>query len=125
MSNTPTVSQDEIRRALDEIAKNFQPSNRQRFISLMPYQNQVRELRGQKASFKTIAKLLKRFSVQVTGETVRRFYHIVIAKKSAKRKRTHHHEKRQAKRSSIKLKIPMPLSPSSAAQPRIARIEDL
>jgi hypothetical protein len=81
--------------------------------------------RNQKASFKTIAKLLKRFSVQTTGETVRRFYHIVIAKKSAKRKRIRDRKKRQIKKRSVKLKFPMPLSPPSTAQPRIARIEDL
>jgi hypothetical protein len=125
MSNTTATNEDAIRNALDDIARNFRRSNRQRFAPLMPYQSQVRELRGQKASFKTIAKLLKRFSVQTTGETVRRFYHIVIEQKPARRKRNRRHEKRQTKKRPVKTKVPMPLSPHSTVQPRIARIEDL
>lgn len=125
MSNAAATNEDDIRHALDDIARNFQPSNRQRFAPLMPYKNQVLELRSQNASFKTIAKLLKRFSVHVTGETVRRFYHIVIEQKPARRKRIRRHEKRQAKKATAKPKFPMPLGPQSTVQPRIARIEDL
>jgi hypothetical protein len=125
MNNSPTTNEESIRNALDDIARNFQPSTRQRFAPLLPYKNQVLELRGQKASFKTIAKLLKRFSVQTTGETVRRFYHIVIEQKPTKRKRNRRNEKRQMKKRSVKPKLPRPLSPPSTAQPRIARIEDL
>lgn len=125
MNNGTTTDEEAIRSALDDIAKTFQPSNRQRFAPLMPYKNQVQELRSQKASFKTIAKLLKRFSVQTTGETVRRFYYIVIEQKPTKPKKNLRREKKQAKKRAIKPKSPMPLSPPSTIQPRIARIEDL
>lgn len=125
MSNATATNEDDIRHALDDIARNFQRSNRQRFAPLMPYQDQVRELRGQNASFKTIAKLLKRFSVHITGETVRRFYHIVIEQKRARRKRIRRREIRRTKKTPAKPKFPMPLSPQSTVQPRIARIEDL
>lgn len=125
MSNAPATNEDAIRRALDDIARNFQRSNRQRFAPLMPYKNQVLELRSQNASFRTIAKLLKRFSVQTTGETVRRFYQIVIEQRPAKRKRNRRLEKRQVRKHPVKPKFPMPLSPHSTVQPRIAHIEDL
>jgi hypothetical protein len=69
--------------------------------------------------------LLKGLSVQTTGETVRRFYRAVIEQKPAKRKRIRRREKRGDKKRSPKPKFTAPLSPSSAAQPRIARIEDL
>ena len=124
MSNVVT-NEEEIRNALDLIAKTFQPSQRPRFAPLIAYKNQIQELRNQKASFRTIAKLLKRFSIQTTGETVRRFYHVVIQPQPAKRKRIRRRGKREMKRRSAKSKIAMPLSPPSAAQPRIARIEDL
>jgi hypothetical protein len=124
MSN-PETNEDEIRNALDAIAKTFQPSQRPRFARLIAYKNQIHQLRNQKASFKTIAKLLKRFSVQTTGETVRRFYHAVIQQKPATRKRIRRRGKREKEKRPAKRKIAMPLSPPSAAQPRIARIEDL
>jgi len=111
--------------ALDLIAKTFQPSQRPRFAPLIPYKNQIQEFRSQKASFRTIAKLLKRFSVQTTGETVRRFFHVVIEQKPAKRKRIRRRGKREMKKRSAKPKTAMPLSPPSTVQPRIARIEDL
>lgn len=120
-----TTSEEEIRAALDDIARNFKPSTPPRFAPLIPYKNQIQVFRSQKVSFKNIAKLLKRFSVQTTGETVRRFYHIVIEQRPAKRKRIRRQEKRQVKKRMAKPKISMPLSPSSIVQPRIARIEDL
>lgn len=120
-----TTSEDKIRAALDELARDFKRSSPPRFAPLIPYQNQIQVFREQRASFKTIAKLLKRFSVQTTGETVRRFYHITIEQRPMKRKRIHRHEKGRVKKPSAKRKIPMPLSPSSTVQPRIARIEDL
>jgi hypothetical protein len=118
-------NEDEIRNALDSLAKTFQPAKRPRFAPLIPYKNQIQVFRSQKASFNTIAKLLKRFSVQTTGETVRRFYQIVVEQKPAKRKRIRRRAKREIKKRSAKQKTAMPLSPQSAAQPRIARIEDL
>jgi hypothetical protein len=125
MNNGTTTNEEEIRNALDAIAKDFKPPTPPRFAPLIPFKNQIQIFRNQKASFNTIAKLLKRFSVQTTGETVRRFYHIVIEQKSAKRKRIRRRAKREMKRRPAKPKTPMPLSPQSAAQPRIARIEDL
>jgi hypothetical protein len=125
MNNPATTNEEAIRAALDELARDFKPSTSPRFAPLIPYQKQIQVFREQRASFKTIAKLLKRFSVQTTGETVRRFYHAVIEQQPTKRKRIRRREKRRAKKPSAKRKIPMPLSPSSTAQPRIARIEDL
>lgn len=124
MSNTAS-NEDEIRNALDSLAKTFQPAKRPRFAPLIPYKNQIQIFRSQKASFNTIAKLLKRFSVHTTGETVRRFYHIVIEQKPVKRKRIRRRGKREMKKRPAKRKTAMPLSPPSAVQPRIARIEDL
>jgi len=118
--NNAATTEEEIRSALDAIAKNFQPSRRPRFVPLIAYKNQIRELRSQNASFATIAKLLKRFSIQTTGETVRRFHRIVIEQKTTKRRR-----KRVVKMRSTKSKTATRLSLSSEAQPRIARIEDL
>jgi hypothetical protein len=125
MNNATTTSEEEIRAALDDLARNFKPSTPPRFAPLISYKKQIQVFREQKASFKTIAKLLKRFSVQTTGETVRRFYHIVVEQKPTKRKRIRRYEKRQAKKHLARPKVPMPLSPSSTVQPRIARIEDL
>ncbi len=125
MNDEPTTNEEEIRNALDAIAKNFKPPTRPRFTSLIPYKNQIQIFRSQKASFNTIAKLLKKFSVQTTGETVRRFFHVFIEQKPAKRKRIHRRERRITKKRTEKPKIATPLSPQSAAQPRIARIEDL
>lgn len=116
MNNTAT-SEEEIRNALDAIARTFQPSQRPRFTPLIPYKNQIRELRSQKASFQTIAKLLKKFSVQTTGETVRRFYRIVIEQKTVKRKR------RQQR--AMKFKAAASTKSRDIGEPRIARIEDL
>ena len=125
MNSTPTTNENEIRQALDDIARNFQRQNGQRFAALFPYQNQVRDLRSQNASFRAIAKLLKRFAVKTTRETVRRFYHIVIEQKPARRKRTHTTKRRKLEKRIARKKIPMPLSPPSYAKPRIARIEEL
>lgn len=125
MNSTPTTNENEIRRALDDIARNFQIQNGQRFVTLLPYQNQVRDLRSQNASFRAIARLLKGFDVKTSRETVRRFYYVVIEHKQARRKRTHTTKRRKLEKRNARRKIPMPLSPQSVAKPRIARIEEL
>jgi hypothetical protein len=81
-----TMTEEEIRNALDSIARTYEPSQRPRFAPLFKYKDQIRELRGHRASFETIAKFLKKFSVQTTGETVRRFHRLVIEQKPLKRK---------------------------------------
>lgn len=116
------MTEEEIRDALDSIARDYQPAQRQRFESLLKYKNQIQELRSHRASFETIAKFLKQFSVHTTGETVRRFHRLVVEQKSLKRKR------RQRKKVQNKRRYSKPAEQSKAwsiGQPRIANVEEL
>lgn len=118
-----TMSEEEIRKALDSIARNFQPSRRPAFAALIPFKGQIRYLRSQRASFATIAKCLKQYSVQTAGETVRRFYHSVIEPVPSK-------QKRRRRKTNLKQRIPKsktaaPPKTRDVGEPRIARIEDL
>ena len=118
-----TMNEEEIRTTLDSIARNVQPSRRSAFAVLIPFKGHIRYLRSQRASFATIAKCLKEFSVQTAGETVRRFYRAVIEPVPSK-------QKRRRRKASLKQRIPKTrtaASPKSrdVGEPRIARIEDL
>lgn len=118
-----TMNEEEIRQALDSIARNFQPSHRLAFAALIPYTGQIRHLRSQRASFATIAKCLKKYSVQTVGETVRRFYHTVIEPRPPKQKRRR--RKAKSKQRVPKVKAATPPKSRDVGEPRIARIEDL
>ena len=118
-----TMNEEEIRNALDSIARNFQPSRRPAFAVLIPYKGNIRYLRSQRASFATIAKCLKQYSVQTAGETVRRFYRTVIEPgQSAKKQRR---RKANPKQHLHKTKTAVPPKSRDVGEPRIARIEDL
>ncbi len=118
-----TMNEEEIRQALDSIARNLQPAHRPAFVALIPYKGQIRHLRSQRASFATIAKCLKQYSVQTVGETVRRFYHTVIEPRPPKQKR----RRRKAKptRRISRAKAASPPKSRDVGEPRIAHIEDL
>jgi len=113
------MNEQDIRSALDSIARNYKPPRRERFASLIPFRNQIQDIRNQRASFETIAKFLKKFSIETTGETVRRFYRIVIEQKSAPQKRRRKVNCRAAKANLKSTKS------WSIGEPRIARIKDL
>jgi hypothetical protein len=123
--NGSGTKEDEIRDALDAVAKNYKPPTRPRFTNLMPFKRQIEFLRSQKASFRMIAKLLEPHSVQTTRETVRRFYHDIIEGLPPKQSQTKRRAKPGPKRKLRKIKTVMPFVPISQGQPRIARIEDL
>jgi len=118
-----TMTEDEIRDALDSIARDYQP-DRQRFSPLLKYKNQIQELRSHRASFETIAKYLKKFSIQTTGETIRRFYRLVIEQKPLRRKRRGR-RKALVKKRNAKVKPTSPPKGWSIGQPRIANVNDL
>lgn len=118
-----TMNEEEIRNALDSIARNFQPSRRPAFAVLIPFKGQIRYLRSQRASFATIAKCLKQYSVETVGETVRRFYCTVIEPAPSAKKRRR--RKAKPKQRSQKAKPIVPPKSRDVGEPRIARIEDL
>jgi IS30 family transposase len=119
------TNEDEIRDALDAVAKNYNPPTRPRFATLLPFKRQIEFLRSQKASFRMIAKLLEPHSVQTSRETVRRFYHDIIEGLPPKQRQKIRRTKAGPKRKMRKTKTAMPFIPISQGQPRIARIEDL
>jgi hypothetical protein len=117
------MTEEEIRDALDSIAREYQP-DRQRFSPLLKYKNQIQELRSHRASFETIAKFLKKFSIQTTGETIRRFHRLVIEQKPLKRKRRGR-IKTAVKKHNAKIKPTSSPKAWSIGQPRIANVNDL
>ena len=123
--NVSGTKEDEIRNALDAEAKNYKPPTRSPFKQLMPFKGQIESLRKQKASFRTIVKLLERYAVQTTRETVRRFYHNVIEGFPQKQQHIRQRKKRRAGKQSPKTKMTSALAQVSQGEPRIARIEDL
>lgn len=120
----------DIRSALASVAKTYEPLRRVRFRNLAPFTEEIRALRSRGAAFVTIAEILKKHSVNVSHETVRRFYREAIEKTPSRRKRSRNGAKRPQ---------PMPQQPNGKTQgnaprsavaksergPRIARIEDL
>lgn len=119
------INEDEVRDALDEAAKNYKPPTKPRFTTLMPFKKQVESLRTHKASYRTIAKLLERYAVQTTRETVRRFYRDIVEGLPPKQQQRKARARRGQKRKAQKDKSTTSFVPISQGQPRIARIEDL
>jgi hypothetical protein len=128
MSNPRSI--EEIRTALASAAKTYQPARRPRYARLIPFKAEIQELREHRASFQTIAAILKRQSVMVSHELVRRFYREVIEQKAPMRRKKQNGRKRAAlpPRAVNAHANGMRRPPSVAATergPRIARVEDL
>ncbi|HVX91040.1 MAG TPA: hypothetical protein VHC20_05455 [Candidatus Paceibacterota bacterium] len=127
--NTANVM-TEVRSALAHIAESYEPSRRVRFKNLVPFKDEIRDLRSRGAAFATIAQILRKHSVKASHETVRRFYREHIEGKPRRRKRSRNGSRlrlqpAQPRRSEI---INGNASRSTARPergPRIARIEDL
>ncbi|MCI0540376.1 MAG: hypothetical protein L0Z50_34675 [Verrucomicrobiales bacterium] len=137
-ANTTT----EIRSTLASLAKTYEP-RRARFRNLVPFKDEIRELRSRGAAFITIAEILKRHSVKASHETVRRFYREAVEQKAARGKRRRKRSRRaeqmrlqnngnsesqERQRESGKSKEQAPAKSTIARRergPRIARIEDL
>jgi hypothetical protein len=120
----------EVRSALAHAAESYEPSRRERFKNLMPFKDEIRELRSRGAAFVTIAQILRKHSVKASHESVRRFYREHIEGKPRRRKRS-----RSGSRPRLQPAQPRRTetingnAPRSAAKPergpRIARIEEL
>lgn len=124
-------SATEIRSALASVVKTYEPSRRVRFKSLMPFKDEVRELRGKGAAFVTIAEILRKHSVNASHETVRRFYREEIEQKPHRRRRARNgsrvrQQPTQPRRTeSNNGHAPRPAATKAERGPRIARVEDL
>jgi hypothetical protein len=120
----------QVRSALASAVETFEPSPRVRFKTLAPFKNEVQDLKGRGASFATIAEILNEHSVQVSHETVRRFYRETIEKKPSRRKRSRNglinaKSRKPVRNEGSEPKTPRPATPKAERGPRIARIEDL
>jgi hypothetical protein len=122
MNDSPP-DEDKIRAALITAASTNQSLRRPRFKQLMRFQEQIRELRSQDASFSTIEKILRKNALHVSHETIRIFYREVIEQKPLKRKQ-------RQRKTAIKKRVSQSKTTAlpktrDVGEPRIARIEDL
>ena len=120
----------EVRSALASVVETFEPSRRVRFKTLAPFKSEIRDLKGRGAAFATIAEILKKHSVQVSHETVRRFYREAIEQKPPGQKRSrngsiHTKSRKQTGNETSEAKTPRQATAKAERGPRIARIEDL
>jgi hypothetical protein len=130
MSSSPTTVH--LQRELATIASSFERTTHPKWNELMPFKDSIAEFRKRKASFKTIATILRGKSIKVSHDTVARFCWHVLEEKPRKRKRAgrnrvNNGEEPQAKpngKARSRLKIPSPQL-SAERGPRIARVEDL
>jgi len=120
--NALLPDENKVRSALISAASTNQSLRLPRFKQLRQYQEQIRELRGQNASFATIEKILRKNSLHVSHETIRAFYREVIEEKKPKRKRRR--PITIIKKHIVKSKTVAPKTQDMGV-PRIARIEDL
>lgn len=128
--NTASVMTD-IRSALASVVKTYEPSRPVRFQSLAPFKEEIRELRSRGAAFVTIAEILRKHSVKVSHETVRRFYREAIEQKPRRGKRSRNGSKPRSRPAqphrieSHNGDAPRSATTKTERGPRIARIEDL
>lgn len=125
-----TSATTEVRSALAHVAESYAPSRRVRFKNLVPFKDEICELRSRGAAFVTIAQILRKHSVKASHETVRRFYREHIEGKPRRRKRSRNENRPRLQptqpRRSATINGNAPRSSSKPERgPRIARIEDL
>jgi hypothetical protein len=120
----PATAKPEIRSALASAAKHLE--REPAFKELIPYKVEIQDLRSKGASFVLIAELLKKHSLNISREKVRRFYYAEIHNSPIPRKK----RKRRPRRAKPSFRAPItekkPSAPTSGERgPRIARIEEL
>lgn len=127
-------STDHLQKELAAIASSFERTTHPKWNELMPFKDSIAAFRKKKASFKTIATILRGKSISVSHDTIARFCWHVLGEGRTKRKRQPEASSVQtngsqaANRRHTKVRAPLPttsVQSSLDSGPRIARVEDL
>jgi hypothetical protein len=85
--NEPSPS-DEVQTRLTKRATNFRPKLPRKLAELLPFKNQIKELRARNAAYDDIRLILAQENIIVTLDAVYRFCHVVLGEKSDEPKKS-------------------------------------
>jgi len=111
------VASDSPTNRFENAVRNYSPKPPRKFQKLLPLKTGIAELRKRRASYQTIADILRGLDISVSCDTVFRFCHEILGERKARYKRNRKTSTRRLRKQTDRPSpTPRVLSPGGSSQ---------